>query len=100
MANLKLTPVVPAGSTMPARPSATTGKAGGGFGQVLTKAVDAVNQNIEKADDLATKLASGQKANIQETMIAAEKADISFRLLATTQSKVIAAYQEIMRLQL
>lgn len=100
MADLKLTPVVPAGSTTPARPAATSGKADSGFGKVLTKAIDTVNQNIEEADKLATALASGQRANIHETMIAEEKADISFRMLTKTQNKVIEAYQEIMRLQL
>jgi len=32
-------------------------------------------------------------------MIALEKANISFRLMTKVQNKVIAAYQDIMRLQ-
>ena len=99
MADLKLTPVVPAGTTAARQPLAS-GKADSGFGELLTKAINAVNQNIEEADGLATGLASGQHANIHETMIAAEKADISFRMLTKTQNKVVEAYQEIMRLQL
>ncbi len=99
MADLKLTPVVPAGTAATMSPAASN-KANDGFGQLLTKAINAVNQNIEAADGLATGLASGQHANIHETMIAEEKADISFRMLTKTQNKVIEAYQEIMRLQL
>lgn len=98
MADLKLTPVVPAGSTTAMRPA--SGKVDNGFGELLTKAINSVNQNIEEADRLATGLATGQHANIHETMIAEEKADISFRMLTKTQNKVIEAYQEIMRLQL
>lgn len=99
MADLKLTPVVPAG-VMPAAPLSAPGKVDSGFGQLLTKAINAVNQNMQEAETLATGLATGQHANIHETMIAGAKADISFRMLTKTQNKVIEAYQEIMRLQL
>ncbi|MEJ2031746.1 MAG: flagellar hook-basal body complex protein FliE [Deltaproteobacteria bacterium] len=37
---------------------------------------------------------------VLETMLAIEKANISFRLLTKIQNKVISAYEEIQRLQL
>ena len=98
MADLKLTPVVPAGTQT--SPVNAPVKSGSGFGQVLNQAIDAVNQNMQQAENLAAGLIKGEHANIHETMIAGEKADISFRLLTKTQNKVVEAYQEIMRMQL
>lgn len=71
-----------------------------GFGQILKKSVDAVNKTQVEAEAAITGLVSGQHSNIHETMIAMEKANVSFRLLTRVQNKVIGAYQEIMRLQL
>ena len=76
------------------------GAGGTGFGEVFTKALESVNNAQTEANTLATGLASGQHANIHETMIALEKAGISFRMAAKVQGKVIDAYREIMRLQL
>lgn len=71
-----------------------------GFGEILSKSIDAVNQQRQEADLLAQGLASGEHANIHETMIAMEKAGISFRLMTKVQQKVIDAYREVMRMQL
>lgn len=79
--------------------SSSTGEAGTGFGKILDKSLTAVNSQIQEANELAEGLVSGRNANIAETMLAMEKADISFRLLTQVQSKVVSAYQEIERLQ-
>ncbi len=71
-----------------------------GFSEVLKKSVDAVNERMKAADAMAQGLVSGQHANIHETMIALEKANISFRLMTKVQQKAIDAYREIMRIQL
>ena len=39
------------------------------------------------------------KGDLQETMIALEKADVSFRLMMQIRNKVLDAYQEIARMQ-
>ncbi|OGR07468.1 MAG: flagellar hook-basal body complex protein FliE [Deltaproteobacteria bacterium RIFOXYD12_FULL_50_9] len=72
---------------------------GTGFGKVLKSSIDAVNNRIAEADELSNGLVSGQHSNIHETMIAMEEASISFKLLAKFHTKAIAAYQEIMRMQ-
>ena len=88
------------------RPSAATlmdekvKTAGSGFGEVLKKSLDSVNNNIEEANGLTTGLISGQHARIHETMIAMEKADVSFKLMTKVQQKAVAAYETIMRMQL
>lgn len=84
-----------AGVAKPAAASAT-----GDFGAVLRGAIESVSNSGLEAEVMATGLASGQHSNIHETMIAMEKAGISFRLLTKVQGKVVEAYKEIMRLQL
>lgn len=84
-----------AGVAKPAAASAT-----GDFGAVLRGAIESVSSSGLEADAMAAGLASGQHSNIHETMIAMEKAGISFHLMTKVQSKVVDAYKEIMRLQL
>jgi len=71
-----------------------------GFGDVLKQSVDSVNAKIKESADISTGLVAGQHSNIHETMIAMEKASLSFRMLTKVQSKVIDAYKEVMRIQL
>ena len=73
--------------------------ASGGFGEVLKDAINSVDKTQKEADVMASGLASGEHANIHETMIAMEKAGITFRLATKVQAKVIEAYKEIVRIQ-
>ncbi|OKY74506.1 MAG: flagellar hook-basal body complex protein FliE [Desulfobulbaceae bacterium DB1] len=80
-----------------------TGKSqtpGTGFGEVLQKSIDGVNAQMREADELSRGLTAGEHGNIHETMIAMEKAGVSFRLMTKVQQKAIQAYQEMMRMQL
>ena len=71
-----------------------------GFSEVFNKSIETVNNTIQEADKMSQGLASGQHARIHETMIALEKATVSFRLMTRVQSKVIEAYREVTRIQL
>lgn len=73
---------------------------GTGFGDVLKKSLETVNSRMEEASALSEGLIAGEHGNIHETMIAMEKAGISFRLLTKVQQKAIQAYQDTMRIQL
>ena len=99
MNEITMRPVSPAGSTSPGIAPAK-GAGSQGFGDILGKAVASVNGQMQEANQLQEGLAAGQHANIHETMIAAEKAGISFRMLTRVQQKAIDAYREIMRMQL
>ena len=70
-----------------------------GFSDVLKKSLDSVNKAKIAADEMQVGLVTGAHSNIHETMIAMEKANVSFRLLTKVQQKAITAYQEIMRMQ-
>jgi len=71
-----------------------------GFSELLQKTVQSVNESMQEADSSAAGLMRGEHANIHETMIAMEKANIKFRLLTRAQNKVVDAYKEILRMQL
>ncbi len=69
------------------------------FSQTLKDAVNNVNDLQVKSNVAMEKLATGQTKNISEVMIASEKASIAFKLLMQVRNKVIAAYQDVMRMQ-
>ena len=73
---------------------------GTGFSDVLRESIDAVSSQQGEAKELVEGLLSGQHSNIHETMIAMEKSSISFKMMSKIQTKVVEAYQEVMRLQL
>lgn len=68
------------------------------FGSELKKYLGDVNQSQLDADKKIEELATGQNANLHETLIAVERAGISFRLLTQVRNKVLSAYEEIMRM--
>jgi flagellar hook-basal body complex protein FliE len=86
-------------SGMPAiKPPASV--SGEGFGQILTDAVNDLNESQLRADDLVQQLATGGDVELHDVMIAQEQADLSFQLAIQVRNKVLEAYQEIMRMQI
>ncbi len=87
------------------RSGALTGAKGVGgapkedFNAHLKSALGEVNDLQQKADQAIQQLVGEGKGDLQETMIALEKADVSFRLMMQIRNKVLEAYQEIMRIQ-
>jgi flagellar hook-basal body complex protein FliE len=83
-------------------PSAAVGpsqEAPKSFADTLKDAVQNVNQAQQVADIKMQEIATGKNHNIPEVMIAAEKADISLKLMVQVRNKIIEAYQEIMKMQ-
>ncbi len=70
------------------------------FGAYLEESIEGVNNLVKEADGAVAAVATGRSRNIHEMMIALDKADVSFRMLAKVRSKAIDAYQEIMRMPL
>ncbi len=69
-----------------------------GFGEVLKTSLQEVNRLHTEADQAIRDLAAGRGEGIHETMIALEKAEISFQLMMQVRNKIIGAYEEIMRM--
>jgi len=89
--------VNPSGGLSNAKPTPEPQK--GDFSTHLKNAIGEVNELQQKADQAIQQLAGEGKGDLQDTMIALEKADVSFRLMMQIRNKVLEAYQEIMRMQ-
>jgi len=68
------------------------------FGKMLTDSIQQVNRLQVEADSNINDLATGKQTDIHRTMIAMEKASVSFELLMQIRNKVISAYDKIMRM--
>ncbi len=70
------------------------------FGEFLSDSIGKVNALQSDANIAMEKLASGESQNLQETLLAVEKAEIAFKTMNQVRSKVIDAYREIMKMQI
>jgi len=68
------------------------------FQEMLGKALDKVNDLQNNADEMMKRLAAGEVKDIHRVMIAVEEASLSLQLTMQIRSKIIDAYQEIMRM--
>jgi flagellar hook-basal body complex protein FliE len=76
------------------------GDAGGTkFGDVLKNAVNNVDQVNNDAAAQVTNLLQGGNADVNNVMIAVEKADVSFQLMMQVRNKIVGAYQDIEKMQ-
>jgi len=69
------------------------------FAETLKQSIAEINQLQLQADQAMQELAAGKSSNVQETILAVEKADVSFKLMMEVRNKIISAYQEVMRTQ-
>ncbi|HDM09950.1 MAG TPA: flagellar hook-basal body complex protein FliE [Desulfobacteraceae bacterium] len=82
------------------RKKQTPEEKGRSFGEMLESAISEVDQLQREADGAIKELATGKEKDIHHTMIALEKASVSFQLMMQVRNKIIAAYEEIMRMQI
>ena len=69
------------------------------FMETLKESLSQVNNIQKEADQSVVDLASGKDQEIHQTMIAIEKADVSFQLMMKVRNKILSAYEEISRMQ-
>jgi flagellar hook-basal body complex protein FliE len=75
-------------------------KPASGFGTALARAIEDVNTSQRKAEGLAREFQLENSAvSLEETVLAANKANIGFQALVQVRNRVIAAYHDIMNLQ-
>lgn len=68
------------------------------FKKALGQSIDELNRLSDEAEQKVQGMVMGE-TDIHEAMIAMEKAGISLKLMIQVRNKVIAAYEEIMRMQ-
>lgn len=78
-------------------PSATGGV---DFANVLKSQLDGVSQAQNLAEDMQKAFVMGDdKVSLSDTMIAMQKANIQFQTTLQVRNKVVAAYNDIMNMQ-
>jgi len=87
---------LPVGTAISRKPESPSNSVS--FGNMLTDSIKQVNRLQVEADSNINDLAAGKQTDIHRTMIAMEKASISFELLMQIRNKVISAYDKIMRM--
>ena len=70
------------------------------FSEMMVQAVSEVDEMQHDADNKIADLITG-KGNVttHEAMVALEKADIAFQLMNQVRSKIVRAYEEVLRTQ-
>lgn len=70
------------------------------FADVLKGALDNTNNMIADSENLANQFAAGKVDNMDQVLIASEKADIALQFTWAVRNKIFDAYSEIMRMQI
>ena len=72
---------------------------GANFANVISEAINEVNNQVVESDNMIENLLTGKSRNVHETMVAVEKADISMKLMMSIRNKALEAYNTVMRMQ-
>ena len=71
------------------------------FGELLRRSIDSVSEAQKEAGRLAAAFEAGDpNVNLAEVMVALQKANVSFQAMTQVRNKLVAAYQEIMGMQI
>jgi flagellar hook-basal body complex protein FliE len=76
------------------------GDGGSAFKSILADSIQQVQNSQNFANQTIQQFLSGDNTDMHEVAIAAQKADLSFEFFLQARNKVVAAYQEVMKLQL
>jgi flagellar hook-basal body complex protein FliE len=99
--SINISPVISALTSLSGvSPSAATPKASGAFESVFADAIKKVESFQANAEHTLNQFLSGEGEEIHKVALAAEQADLSFQLFLQVRNKVVAAYQEVMRMQI
>jgi len=94
---LPVSPIVP---PTPVSPAAGSGPATPGvFQEIFTNALGSVQSAGQAASASVQNFLSGEGEELHSTILATQRAELSFDLFLQMRNKVVSAYQEIMRMQ-
>jgi flagellar hook-basal body complex protein FliE len=69
------------------------------FSSVLSNAVHTVDQLHNSAASQVGNMLRGGSNDLNDVMVAVEKADVSFQLMMQVRNKIVSAYQDIEKMQ-
>lgn len=95
--NSGIPPVAPVAP--PPSPVSSGSAAGASFGSFFNDAVSKVESFQQNAHASIERFLSGEGEELHQVALAAQHAELSFDLFLQVRNKVVAAYQEVMRMQ-
>lgn len=97
VASLDATVTLSAGAKMLARQTPAVGQSS--FADAIKQALDVVNTSQNSATSLAQQFQLGSpQVSLEDTVIAAQKASLSFQAAVQFRNRVVQAYQDIMNM--
>ena len=78
---------------------AGTAEPSGRFAAWFDGQVDSLNTQLAQAEQGVRQLAAGDATNLHDVMIRMEEAKLALQLAVQVRSRVLEAYQEVMRMQ-
>ncbi|MCC6301891.1 MAG: flagellar hook-basal body complex protein FliE [Gammaproteobacteria bacterium] len=77
------------------------GAAGVDFSDVLSRAINGVNDSQQESTALKEAFQRGDEGiDVSRVMIASQKASIEFQLMMQVRNRLVSAYQDIMNMQI
>lgn len=80
-------------------PSSAASQAAPGFAQWVDRELTSLNTQLVTAEQGIQKLATGTAENLHEVMLQLEQARLAMQVAAQVRSRVLEAYQDVMRMQ-
>ncbi|HUZ94115.1 MAG TPA: flagellar hook-basal body complex protein FliE [Edaphobacter sp.] len=90
---------VPSVGTNAGTPDPGIETSGASFSDILKSAVQTVDSLHTGAAAQVAQLLQGGSGDLNQVMIAVEKADVSFQLMMQVRNKIVSAYQDIAQMQ-
>lgn len=70
------------------------------FSDMLTRAVNSVDETMKASDSAIENFVAGKTENVHDVMISMQRAQLSFQMMTEIRNKAIEAYHEISRMQI
>ena len=87
------------GDLPPAMEAGTAAPPTGRFAEWFTREIGEVNGKLVQAEQGLQQLAAGDASSLHDVMIRIEEARLSFQLAIQFRTRVLEAYQDVMRMQ-
>jgi flagellar hook-basal body complex protein FliE len=98
--SMPITPIRPPAAIRQFDPIAAPKTSGAGFESMLSDAIRSVEQFQQNSQTAIGKFLSGEDEEVHKVALATQQAEIAFDLFLQMRNKVVAAYQEVMRMQM
>lgn len=70
------------------------------FSDVLSDAINGVDQTMKTSDAKVQDFIAGKTDNVHDAMISMQRAKLSFDLMVEVRNKVVETYQDVSRMQI